>query len=321
MLFFLYGEDAFRSKEKLNELKDRFAEKNPSSGLFIFDFSEKTATDSSFLESFGSSGLFSAKKFVVALDFLRHTPAENQKAILEALKKKEDLAQDPDLTILFYEQEPPKKTTSFYKYLASKAKKQEFPLLDSRSVEKWAAEYVKSSAPGISFSSKSLPMLISYVGNNLYLLRSELEKLINFKSEGEISENDVELLVKSHTESTVFQTIESLLSHDKKTALRLFHEQLQKGEDPFYLLSMYVYQVRTLLKISAAVESGNTNPQLIAKEAGVHPFVVQKALPQIRRRSLADLKKIYKKLEEIDIDVKTGKDNIPSLLDRFVAGL
>lgn len=321
MLFFLHGEDVFRSKEKLNELKERFIKNNSSSGLFIFDFSDKSITESSFLESFKSSGLFSTKKLVIAMDFLKSVPLENQKNLLETLKDRPEIEKDSDLTLVFQEQGKPKKTTSFYKYLAKKAKQQEFFSLDARGTEKWANEYITAHFPDIRFESKALSMLTFYVGNDLFLLKNELGKICTFKTKGSVSGEDVDLLVKSHFESTVFQTIEALLGQDKKMTLKLLHQQLQKGEDPFYLLSMYAYQIRTLLKISAAFENGNTQPQYIAKETGLHPFVVQKAMSQIRKHSLEYLKKIHKQLEIIDIAAKTGKDSIPSALDKFIAGL
>ena len=41
MIIFLYGEDGFRSQEKLKGIKDKFLEKNSSgSGLSYFDFEE-----------------------------------------------------------------------------------------------------------------------------------------------------------------------------------------------------------------------------------------------------------------------------------------
>jgi len=321
MLFFLYGEDSFRSKEKLDGLKKLFLKNNPPSGLFVFDFSEKEVSANSFLESIGSGGLFSEKKLIIASDFLKNSPIDNQKKMLEKLKEKTDLPKDTEATVIFCESGQPKKNSSFYKYLLDNSKKQEFNTLKPYEIKKWATGYTFEISPSTSFSPNALSLLISFVGNDLFLLKNELDKLTSFKPNEEIVEQDIELLVKAHTDSTVFQTIEALLDQNKKNALRLFHSQLQKGEDPFYLLSMYAYQIRTLLKISSAFESGNTNPQFIAKEAGVHPFVVQKSLPQIRKRSLEDLKRIYKKLEEIDIASKTGKTDLVLALDTFIVSI
>ncbi|KKU55851.1 MAG: polymerase III, delta subunit protein [Candidatus Moranbacteria bacterium GW2011_GWE1_49_15] len=322
MLYFLYGEDSFRSKEKLHELKKVFLKKNPPSGLFVFDFSDKDTSEQAFLEALKSGGLFSEKKLIIAEGLLKNIPTERQKTVLEKLKTDKSLSQEKDLVLVFHEEGQPKKNLSFYKYLSTNAKKQEFSLLSPRDLENWASGYVAKSSPQTAVPAESLSMLVSYVGNDLYLLKNELDKLICFKAKGgEISKNDIEALVKSHSESTVFQAIEALLGKDAKRALFLLHEQLQKGEDPFYLLSMYSYQLRTLLKISAAFESGNTNPQFIAKETGIHPYVVQKAFPQIKNISFQKLRDIYGKLGEIDMASKTGKNNVTLLLDKLISSL
>ncbi|EKE15620.1 MAG: hypothetical protein ACD_11C00116G0007 [uncultured bacterium] len=321
MLLFLYGEDLFRSKEKLNELKQKFIEKNASSSVLTFDFSEKTANERDFLESLRASGLFSERKLIIVLDFLKNVPTEIQKSVLESLKKTSNLENDQDLIVIFYESSEPKKNLSFFKYLHTKAKKQSFPLLQGFSLSNWAEEYAKKISPEISFSKNTLELLVSYTGNNLYLLKNELEKLVAFKQQGEITQDDVNQLVKAGIQSTVFEAIEALFGGNKGKALSLLHQQLEKGEDPFYMLSMYIYQIRTLLKISSAYQDGNTSAPMIAKQTGLHPFVAQKSLSQIRNISLEKLKNIYKELEKIDFQSKTGKESLILLLDKFIASI
>ena len=319
MLLFLYGEDLFRSKEKLKELQRKFIEKNPNANLIIFDFAEKNTNQREFIESLKSDGLFSQKKLIVALNFLKEVPAEKQKELLKIFKKNEHLPANEDMVIIFHESPEPKKNLSFFKYLFAYSKKQSFPLLQGYALSKWAEEYIKNISPTISFAKNSLNLLTSSVGNDLYSLKNELDKLINYKNTGEITEDDVKKMVRAGIQSSVFEAIESLLSGNKKRSLELLHEQLQKGEDPFYLLSMYAYQMRTLMKISAAYNNGNMMPQMIARQTKLHPFVVQKSLAQVRNISLEKLKSIFSELTKIDRKTKTGQAQLIQLLDQLIA--
>lgn len=321
MLLFLYGEDLFRSREKLNQLRQNFATKNTTSSVLTFDFSEKNTSEKDFLESLRAGGLFSEKKLVIVLDFIKNISTEIQKSVLESLKKTADLENDKDLIVIFHESSEPKKNLSFFKYLFTKSKKQAFPLLQDFALSNWAKEYAQNISPKISFSKNSLEILVSYTGNDLYLLKNELEKLIALKVQGEISQSDIDQMVKASIQSTVFETVEALLGGNKGKALTLLHQQLEKGEDPFYMLSMYTYQVRTLLKIGSFYWQGMTNAPQIAQASKIHPYVVQKSLSQIRNTSLEKLKQIYKELEKIDFQSKTGKEPVVLLLDKFIANL
>jgi DNA polymerase III delta subunit len=65
MIIFLYGEDEFRSLEKLAEIKNKFLEKNKEGApLSVFDFTEKDWNIEEIIMSISSGGLFSSKKLV-----------------------------------------------------------------------------------------------------------------------------------------------------------------------------------------------------------------------------------------------------------------
>jgi DNA polymerase-3 subunit delta len=119
----------------------------------------------------------------------------------------------------------------------------------------------------------------------------------------------------------MFETIEALTSGNKSQALKLFHEQLEKGEDPYYVLSMYVYQIRTLLKIGDFYWQGMASAPQIAQASGLHPFVVQKSLYQVRNLSEEKIKKMFRDLANIDADAKIGKIDPVLALDSFIVSL
>ena len=57
----------------------------------------------------------------------------------------------------------------------------------------------------------------------------------------------------------------------------------------------------------------------ILKQSSLRPFVVDKAYYQSEKFTLNELKKIYRKLFQIDIDVKTGKIKPEIAIDLLVA--
>jgi DNA polymerase III subunit delta len=321
MYIFLYGSDLFRSVEKLSAMKSKYLEKNSSgTDLSVLDYDDNSSSKN-LGNILSAQGLFSAKRLVIVRNSLTKGSIDEQKEILAFLKANPTLKNDIDLIVIFFEAGSPKKNGALFKFLAIHSKKQEFAPLDGGHLVNWALAYAKNMSDKISFSRNALNLLLASTGNDLYILSNEIKKLVNYKDSGIITENDVELLVKSKVDSTMFETIEALCSGNKDRALALLHEQIVKGEDTFYILSMYTYQIRTLLKIGYFYWQGMTSASDIAKVTKLHPYVVQKTLSQVRNISEEKAKQMLRDLAEVDLSAKTGKIDPILALDTFVVSL
>jgi len=318
MIIFLYGEDDFRSNEKLAEIKNKFLEKNKEgASLFVFDFAEKEWNIQEVISHISSGGLFSSKRFAIIKNILagkKEFSDENFEKFLKAEAKKDK----SDLILIFWEGGKVKKSGKLFKLFQKIAKCQEFELLERMKLKNWIAGKFKENDALIS--SAAIEKLIVFVGNDLNLLSREIEKLVVYKNKGEISGEDVDALVKSKIDTDIFKTVDALARGDKKTALKMLHDHLENGEDPFYLLSMYFYQFRNLVKVKPLAEK-NMPSHEIASKLKMHPFVARKSLEQARNFSWEKLKKLYNNLCEIDFESKTGKTDIALALDKFVAGV
>lgn len=320
MLIFLFGSDTFRSQEKLSQLKKQYLTKSSGADLSILEYGEKGEIKK-LSEILSARGLFSSKQLIIIKNICTGGSTEQQKELLAFLKSQSSLKEDVDSIIIFFEAGAPKKNGSLYKFLISNTKKQEFPLLDGVQLSNWALSETKRLSPETNFSKPALSLLLAATGNNLYVLSNEITKLVSFKTAGIIEIEDIEALVKSKIDSTMFQTIEALVSGNKTLALKLLHEQIAKGEDIYYILSMYTYQIRTLLKIGDFYWQGMTSAPQIAQASGIHPYVVQKSLGQLRNLTQEKTKQMLRDLAEIDQNAKTGKVEPLLALDSFIVSI
>jgi DNA polymerase-3 subunit delta len=223
--------------------------------------------------------------------------------------------------VVFWEREMPKKNNALYKLLEKSGKKQNFEKLSGARLNTWVLQRMKELDPKSSISKPALEKLVAYVGNGTLALDAEIQKLVNYSDGNMIGEKEVETLVRSNIDANIFSTVDALGANNKKEALRLLHNHLEKGDDPFYIFSMFVYQFRNLLRIADLEEKNNMNEYEISKITKMHPFVVKKSLAQLRNYTFGDLKSIYQSLAELDRKVKTGRINIKLALDKFVAEL
>jgi DNA polymerase-3 subunit delta len=321
MIIFLFGEDEFRSSRKLTEIKNKFFQNYKEGGtLFVFDFAEPGAKISELIIKLASGGLFSNKKLAIVKNILQNKMAAENKELLDFLKKAEK-GEMKDLTLVFLEKEKIDKKLKLAKFLFEKSKKQEFVFLDRIKLRNWIIRETKEISTGaVSVNLEAAEKMAIFVGNDLALLSKEIEKLAAYKNKGEISEEDVDLLVESKIDTDIFRTLDALSQGDKKTAMKLLHEHIESGDHPLFMLDRYFYQFRNLLKVKSLSEKNMPQPE-IASKLKLHPYVVKKSAEQGRNFSLEKLKELYKKLCEIDFEAKTGKIEIGLALDKFVASV
>ncbi|MFA5994165.1 MAG: DNA polymerase III subunit delta [Parcubacteria group bacterium] len=322
MLFFLYGEDSFRSLQKVNDIKKRFLITDPvGSGLSIFNWGQKE-NQATLLSTLAMPNLLAPKRLVIVRDFIECATDIEKDELIAYLKKSEKaLMMDADLVLIFWEKGQPKKNGKIYKLLSKIAKVQDFEKLIGTKLNKWIVEKVQTENPDAGISPAALEKLIIFVGSDTSSLNQELQKLLDFSDGKIIQEQDVELLVKSNADSSIFSMMDALANNNKKEALQLLHEHLKKGEDAFYIFSMIIYQFRNLLKVADAKDQYHNDEYAIAKAMGLHPFVVKKSLQQLRNFPMMQLKNIYQYLGELDGQAKTGKIDIKLALDKFIVEL
>jgi DNA polymerase-3 subunit delta len=306
MIYFLYGEDSYRSKRKLEEIILGYKKVHKSGlNLIYVDAKEKDFKD--FYSNFRVSSMFAEKKLIVLKNVFSNV--KFQEEFLDNIKNLEEIK---DIVVV-YEDCTADQRTKFFKGLQKHAKCQEFDCLTPANLKKWIlSEFGKTK-----INPDALDLLALSVRDDLWQMSNEVIKLSSYKAGKVITKEDVELLVAPGIENDIFKTIEAIASKNKKLALTLLHKHLDGGEVPLKLLAMIAYQFRNLLIIKELIDKKNQY-QAIVKKSGLHPFVVQKSFSLCNQFSIDQLKKIYRKIFQIDLDIKTGKIDPETALDLFI---
>lgn len=304
MLYFLFGKETYRLQKKLQEIEERFCLVNKT-GLNIEKAEGESLNFQNFWDRIEQRSLFIKKKLFFVENFFSNA---DFKAGLERHLK--EIVQSSDILVLIEKNEL-KKTDKFFLLLKKYAKCQEFDFLTGLKLKNWLKKEIGSL--GLDIDEPGLKMLIDFVGSDLWQMSNEIKKLAAFKKESKkILAGDVALLVKPETEEVrVFNTIDCIAQRNKAKALKLISEHLIQGDDVFYLLSMITFQFRNLLMVKSEISNSQENPyflsQKIVKKFGMHPFVAKKSLELSKRFSLEDIKRIYQRIFEADLAIKTGK--------------
>jgi len=299
-------------KRKLAEIIEEY-KKSHKSGLnlkFISCQRSGLGVFGNFQDNSNQFSMFKEKKLIVVTDpFL---DADFKEKFLE---NKEIFAKSEDLFI-FYQEGDVRKNDSLFKFLEKSGPCQNFSLLESQKLRKWVSDELKNQK--VKFREDVVDDLCFRVGSDLWRMENEIKKIAAFGRGREVGRKDIALLVRPKIESDIFKTIDAVASGEKQAALQFIRRHIEKGDPPIYLFSMINYQFRNLLAIKDLVERRRPY-EAIAKTSGLHPFVVKKGYYLSRKFTLPELKKIYQKIFQIDLEIKTGRIEPEAALEMFIA--
>ena len=242
------------------------------------------------------------------------------------------------VNLYFFQKGSPDKRKKIYKKLAAMnknnlAEMKEFAVPNGFRLNKWIENRInllggKITPQAVESLTLTLGKGLGQKGKggqieeayDLWQVNNEVEKLVSFKGDQEIAAEDVNLLVKAKVDLNIFKLIDAIGNRDKKRAVNLLYGQMENQANEIYLLTMFVYQFRNLLKIKDLLERGKTI-QEISSLTKMHPFVIKKSIDQCRKFSLTELKKIYRKLLDAEIAMKSGKMKPGLVLDLLVVSV
>jgi len=309
MIIFLYGPDTYRSRQKLKEIIEHYKKKHQS-GLNLKFFDGRENDFEEFKDDFQQTSMFGEKKLLILTNIFDNSGFKEKlfKTFKSFLNSKE--------IILFYESGFPKKDDKFFNLLKKQAKSQEFKNLEGEKLNEWVKKEFEKLK--IKITPSAITKLISFVGQDSWQLSNEIKKLANFKLGKTVEVKDIELLIKPKVETDIFKTINAIAVQNKKKSISLIREHLAKGDSPLYLFSMINFQFRNLLMIKDLIEKNHPYYSIL-KKTKLHPFIVKKSYQQAKFFSFFELKKIYQKLFQADLSVKTGKTDPETALNMLIA--
>ena len=286
MIILLYGKDTYRSKQRLNELKQEFKNESGINERFL---DAKNLTFEELKNEVLGLSFFNEKKLIIVENvFLNKTLKE------EIKEKGKDFLTSENI-IIFYEQAKILKADLLYSFIRKKGTIEEFNFLEEEELKNWVLNEIEKE--GGMIGDSALNLLCEYAGNDLWRQKNEISKLIAFSKE-KITEKEIKLLINIETELNIFNTVEAIANNDKGKAIRLIKKHLDKGESIFGILALISIQFKNMIIVKTAEDYRRTL---------LSPFLQRKSFYQSEKFSLEDLKRIYAKIVEIDISVKTGK--------------
>jgi DNA polymerase-3 subunit delta len=225
----------------------------------------------------------------------------------------------PETTVLVFIEGVVAVDNPIFKSLAGKATTRSFALPRDAKLREWIQKRVKDE--GGEISPQAVHLLARLVGSNLWIMATEIEKLLLYTDGRKIEEGDVQSVVGYNQQATVFNMVDAILEFKAEQAEKMLEHLFRSGVAPVYLLFMIARQVQLIVRVKELNRKRITNREMQGKLGMSSEWVLRKTLEQASRYSLSRLKDVYRRLLDTDISIKTGKMDPELALNILVAEL
>ena len=293
MLYFIFGEDSFRSQRYFLKVKEFYQKETTS--FFNYDFTDKMQSPPEIIvleDIIKSKTLFSNSRLIIIKNFFQGASIELRRHLLEILKKyKTDQAKD--LMILFYENNKVP-SDSLQKWIKQKSQGvKEFSLLKYSELTKWIIK--EEQKLGLKLTTEARQLLSFSFSSDTGSIYHSLKKLSLIKK-GQIDKDFLEANLYLPMSSTIFNFLDYLTAGNDKKAFLFLEILINQGMHPLLILKMIIFQMRNLLIIKDS----------LGRPASMHPYTYSKLLPLSKTISQQVLQEIYGDILFYDQKIKEG---------------
>ncbi len=326
MFIIVYGEDNFTARESLKQIRSEYGGAEMGEANTVW-FEGSKVTPDELVAACNTISFLTPKRMVIVEGLLGRFETKVKKGKVKVkspeLKQWEFLAglAMPPSTVLVLVDGKLSGGNPLLKKLAPVAEVRECSPLDikGRELPDWIRSRVKAN--GSEITEKAQGILIELIGNDLWILSNEIDKLCLYAAGRRIEEADVNLLVSNAREANIFQLVDAIVQRNQRAASRMLHQHLSEGAAPAYLLYVITGEFRLLIQAKELSSRRMPIKDIAGKIGEYREWKVEKMLRQSQGYSVPRLERTYRRLLETDLAIKTGSMEGETALDLLVADL
>ena len=313
------GLDEMLIKESIDNILDRVIEPD-FKDLNLVKLDGVVATFNDIMNACETLPFMSEKKVVIVYraNFLKDKTDSTGKKIYEDLK--EYLKNPPEhcMLIMYYlfndKRERPNKNKKF----SFLDKNTTFIYADKLKGDKFYKK-VNSlfEAKGKSIGRVELRYFCDLVENNFNIIETEIDKLISYAINRDITKEDITKLLPYRGEDDVFDLVDFISQKRPEKAIDIMNELLNKGENIMLILTLIANQLNMLFKIKIALYEKKDKDN-IAKEIKRPVFVAEKLIGQSKKFSFKQLEKCMIEFLELERKLKNSSLDKKTELELFI---
>ena len=211
----------------------------------------------------------------------------------------------PESTVILFVEEQVDKRNKLYKKVKDLGYVTELSRQPESQLKTWILQILKYENRQIT--KGAMELFLSSVGDDMELIKNELDKLIAYTEGREgIVPADVEAVCSVQITGKIFDMITNIAAGKQKAALDEYYDLLALKEPPMRILFLIARQFNQLLSVKELMSAGKGKDE-IAKKVGIQPFIAGKVMAQARSFSGETLRSYVETCVSCEEAVKTGR--------------
>ncbi|RLB11574.1 MAG: DNA polymerase III subunit delta [Deltaproteobacteria bacterium] len=312
--YLFYGENEFQKDKAVEELKNKILAKSSNIELnYRVFYADEISADTSSVFNFINSFPFMADKKIAVIKNVDKLSNELLDRFLNYIQNPSDF-----VSIVFLAEKPDFKI-SFFKYIKDSGNAIYFKQLNEAETIAWIHKTAKQM--GLDISHDACVYLFLTVGNNLYELHSELQKLFSFYGkENKIGVEEIKSIISPSRDYSIFDLVDNVAFKRLPEALKALNNYLEREgkEKALLVLNMLIRQLTLLQKTKIVLRTGDKKK--LQKKLHLYSFLVNKLVEQNRFWTEEEIEKAFDLLSEADLLIKSGSP--PTLvLEQLITSL
>jgi DNA polymerase-3 subunit delta len=317
-IILLYGLENYIINERINFYTNKFlSEEDKEFNLITYDMQETFITAA--IEDAETMPFFGDYKVIILRNckFLtgeKHKIEQNLDILINYIEN------PSPFTVLILETPNEKldERKKVVKKLKELVKVHECNQLSIQEVENWIQRECQSN--GVKISNETINKIIDRVGQNLTILKNELQKCFLYlhnEQEKVITDELINLIMSRSLEDNVFVLTDYITAYKVTDALQALADLRKQNIEAQIIVGVLAGHLRLLLQVKTLMEKGYAQNQLM-NMLNLKPFRLKKAMQIVQTKKLDELKLWLMKLSEVDMGVKRGPNSPYSYIELYI---
>lgn len=294
MIYIFHGDDSIDS---FLSVKKKIIELTQKNFIPVENIDGEDITISNIISYTENVDMFSSTKLYFVKRFLREK--SNRDGLSEIFNK----INDSEVIIMFWEDEKIDGRSKILSQTKRGLNEFIFDLPKERDLVNLVLSKTKEN--GITLKTDQAEFVLEIVGTSKGVILKEIDKLVIYSQVKNLNNFSNELLKDILTHSIQTDLWSFLKFFGKRDKKNLYTElnKLLKYEDNTQLIMAMISRE---LRIYSQIKFCNKN-KITLSEIKLHPFVLKKAIENVKNFSDQDILTLSKKLIELDFSIKTGR--------------
>lgn len=310
------GESHYQVHEALRYRKENFVKKYGSEWMHSFrnDEIDQQTIQSCILAWW----FFSQKSLTIIYGIPRDNTTTNKIAASEAewlesllINNRETIPEDNIVILVSYK---PDKRTKSWKFFSNHATIKDFSPKKGKDLTLFVLDKCSIGVQDkrVSLiSNQQAAYIVAHVGNNLYNLHHECDKVVHYCMYHKLTSIEtsvLDTLLYKQAAHDSFKVLDSMFS-DPNKAIALIQEAQENQQNEFEFLGMLYRWLKLILSMLDLDAQGIKGSKEIAKIVKIHPFAVAKQYGNIwlYKEHQSTIESMYTQLLQLDFHIKTGQ--------------